>query len=234
MPNPDNETSFRKKPTVPTRISETLPVSSKTIEESFPDTSPKVTIIKAGDPIGYVKTGHRKLNQKQPILGQESVVLLAEVPLEPREKKPKPVPMFTKIPSELEDTYIKILLKLGLRAPDAQRNRSKLRTIVAEIESLKGNPNHLTELFSRAISLIHLSNEPNRKVPLTSKQNTVMLKDPVGHIALDIMHFGKYYGIPIPPMKYSVVERLTRLRDEYNATTLPSRRPLVSPGKTQE
>jgi hypothetical protein len=195
MPNPDTQSTNLGQPNAPEN----------------PTTS-ELSVVKPGDSIGYVRSVHRRSRQN-PTVSQAT-----KGPSKP-DKKPKPIPIFTKIPTELEDTYVQIMFSLGHRNPDAQRNRSNLRTIVAEIEDSKNDHNRTIEVFSRAISLIHLSNEPNRKVPLTPKQTAVILKDPIGHIALDIMQFGQNYGLSIPPMKYRVVERLTHLRDEYNAVS---------------
>jgi len=203
MSNPDTQTNNLGQPNAPEN----------------PTTS-ELSVVKLGDPIGYVRSVHRRSRQNP------TVPQATEGSSKP-DKKPRPIPIFTKIPAELEDTYVQIMFSLGHRNPDAQRNRSKLRTIVAEIEDSKNDPNHTMEVFSRAISLIHFSDEPERRIRLTPKQTAAILKDPIGHIALDIMQFGQNYRVPIPPMKYRVVERLTHLRDEYNAVSPHHRRSLA-------
>jgi len=159
----------------------------------------------------------------------------AEVRPNSRKDNPKREFVFTEMPPELIDTYRKILLKLGFRNPDAQRYTTQLKQIAAEVAPGHGENSDIRDVISRATSLMHPSISPDAAEPvLTPQQISVISKDPVGYLALNIMQLAEHIGVPIPPMKYRVVDRLTQLHDKHRAVRQPRQKPLIEPGEIQK
>lgn len=229
MPNPDVPTNNPGKP----------------IASGSPATS-ELSVIKLGDPIGYPRGIHRRSKQNL------TVPQTNEDPNKP-EKKPKPTPIFTEIPIELDATFLKIMFQAGLRNANlfliregkdpllvagAQNRQNKFRTIIEEIRNSRGDSKKILELYTSAISEIHPSTNPEKRKQdhqLNPQQMTLVLKDPIGFIAIDIMRYAESMGVPIPPMKFRIVERLTQLRDEFDtAIALPNRRNLMGPSRPKK
>ena len=207
--------------------------------DEIPHVPPSLTVARGKHVLGFVDAVGKDTSKNPFMPKAPAEAGPIEENTEHREKKPKRESVFTEIPLELEDVFLHILLTQGFRNADAQRARSNLRAIVAEINDARENPNRLIELFVNAMSIMHPTDTPqDREVRHTQEHiaeilkdpvATLILKDPVGYIALDIMHVAEGMRIPISPMNYSIVERLTQLRDERSAAKPIKRRHMAKP-----
>ena len=271
--NPAGKRAGSEKPTEPTHGADAVVVPPGTIGESSPalrnsfelaanaaslgqdrtlSAEPRITKIKPEHPLGYIRPARRRPNQT-PTTSEQNPEKTSVDQSQPREKKPKAIPIFTKIPSELEDVFMTMMFSLGHRPfdaydaskgeenavliPGAQSRRRKLRAIVEEINGSREDPNRVITQYYKALSEIHPSTDPDMRreqQPLTRRQIELILADPVGVIAADILQTAQHQRIPIPTMNSKVVDRLTMLRDEHKAVKPTIPEPVIKLKRSQK